>query len=89
MKLATLKNGTRDGKLVLVTCDLEFYVDASAIAPTLQAALDNWATVAPRLQELSDEVGAGSTIAKRTKLDATQLHSPLPRKCPKHSGPIP
>ena len=30
MKLATLKNGTRDGKLVLVTCDLEFYVDASA-----------------------------------------------------------
>ena len=79
MKLATLKNGTRDGKLVLVTCDLEFYVDASAIAPTLQAALDNWATVAPRLQELSDEVGAGSTIAKRTKLDATQLHSPLPR----------
>ena len=79
MKLATLKNGTRDGKLVLVTRDLEFYVDASAIAPTLQAAFDNWATVAPRLQELSDEVGAGSTIAKRTKLDTTQLHSPLPR----------
>ncbi|MDG4720838.1 MULTISPECIES: fumarylacetoacetate hydrolase family protein [Thalassospira] len=79
MKLATLKNGTRDGQLVLVTRDLEFYVDASAIAPTLQAALDNWADVAPRLRELSDEVEAGSTIAKRIKLDMTQLHSPLPR----------
>jgi len=79
MKLATLKNGTRDGQLVLVTRDLEFYVDASAIAPTLQAALDNWALIAPRLQELSDEVEAGSTIAKRIKLDVTKLHSPLPR----------
>ncbi|MEQ8287972.1 fumarylacetoacetate hydrolase family protein [Thalassospira sp.] len=79
MKLATLKNGTRDGKLVLVTRDLAFYVDASAIAPTLQAALDNWAVFAPRLQELADEIDAGSTIAKRIKLDTQHLHAPLPR----------
>ncbi|WP_341363214.1 fumarylacetoacetate hydrolase family protein [Thalassospira sp. SN3W] len=79
MKLATLKNGTRDGQLVLVTKDLGEYVDASAIAPTLQAALDNWGDVAPRLKELADEIAAGSTIAKRFTLDETKLHSPLPR----------
>ena len=79
MKLATLKNGTRDGQLVLVTKDLGEYVDASAIAPTLQAALDNWDKVAPRLSELADEIAAGSTIAKRFALDETKLHSPLPR----------
>jgi len=79
MKLASLKNGTRDGQLVLVTRDLESYVDASAIAPTLQAALDNWAVIAPRLRELSDEIEAGSTIARRVTLDMADLHSPLPR----------
>lgn len=79
MKLATLRNGTRDGQLVLVTGDLSHYVDASAIAPTLQAALDNWDHVAPRLQELADEIAAGSSIAKRVPLDTTKLHSPLPR----------
>lgn len=79
MKLATLKNGTRDGQLVLVTRDLAFYVDASAIAPTLQAALDNWAVIAPRLQELADEIDAGSTIAKRITLDPENLHAPLAR----------
>jgi fumarylacetoacetate (FAA) hydrolase len=79
MKLASLKNGTRNGKLVLVTRDLSSYVDASAIAPTLQAALDSWAVIAPRLQELADEVEAGSTIAKRIPLDTAKLHAPLPR----------
>lgn len=79
MKLATLKNGTRDGQLVLVTKDLSEYVDASAIAPTLQAALDDWDHFAPRLKELADEIAAGSTIAKRFALDETRLHSPLPR----------
>lgn len=79
MKLATLKNGTRDGQLVLATKDLAEYVDASAIAPTLQAALDNWDDVAPRLRELADEIAAGSTIAKRFALDEAKLHSPLPR----------
>ena len=62
-----------------MTKDLGEYVDASAIAPTLQAALDNWDKVAPRLSELADEIAAGSTIAKRFALDETKLHSPLPR----------
>ena len=47
MKLATLKDGTRDGRLVVVSRDLTRYSDACHIAPTLQAALDNWANVAP------------------------------------------
>ena len=41
MKLASLKHG-RDGKLVVVSNDLAWCADATAIAPTLQAALDNW-----------------------------------------------
>ncbi|MBP3127109.1 fumarylacetoacetate hydrolase family protein [Thalassospira sp. ER-Se-21-Dark] len=79
MKLATLKNGTRDGQLVLVSKDLSEYVDASAIAPTLQAALDNWADIAPRLKDLAGDVEAGSGPAKRVAFDQTRAHSPLPR----------
>ena len=79
MKLATLRNGGRDGQLILVTEDLAEYADASAIAPTLQAALDRWDEVAPRLRDLADDIAAGSTIPKRMPLDATRLHSPLPR----------
>ena len=40
MKLATLNNGKRDGRLVVVSKDLAWCADASHIAPTLQAALD-------------------------------------------------
>ena len=48
MKLASLKSG-RDGKLVVVSDDLAWYADASHIAPTLQAALDDWDRVLPDL----------------------------------------
>ena len=47
MKLATLKNGTRDGRLVVVSRDLTRYTDASFLAPTMQAALDDWQRVVP------------------------------------------
>ena len=53
MKLATLKNGTRDGRLVVVSRDLARAVDASAIAPTMQFALEHWDDVETRLQALS------------------------------------
>ena len=42
MKLATLKNGSRDGRLVVVSRDLAWAVDASSVAPTLQQAIENW-----------------------------------------------
>ncbi|HYD31374.1 MAG TPA: fumarylacetoacetate hydrolase family protein [Azospirillaceae bacterium] len=51
MKLATLKEGGRDGTLILVSFDLEKAVRVPDIAPTLQAALDDWAKAEPRLRE--------------------------------------
>jgi fumarylacetoacetate (FAA) hydrolase len=77
MKLATLKNGSRDGALVLVSKDLSRYADASDIAPTLQAALDNWATIAPRLATLASALEAGD--APSTPFDQSTAESPLPR----------
>ena len=53
MKLATLKNGTRDGRLVVVSRDLTRCTDASSAARTMQDALDDWARCEPRLQDLA------------------------------------
>ena len=50
MKLATLNDGSRDGKLVVVSKDITRYCAADNISPTLQAALDDWANIAPRLE---------------------------------------
>ena len=77
MKLATLKNGTRDGTLVVVTRDLSRCVSANDIAPTLQAALDSWSTSSTSLQQLSDELESGRI--KGTAFDQSSAHSPLPR----------
>ena len=60
MKLASLRNGHPDGQLVVVSRDLTRFADASAIAPTLQAALDDWANSEPALRELSDGVNGGT-----------------------------
>ena len=53
MKLASLKDG-RDGSLVVVSRDLSRCLDASQLAPTMQAALDDWSKVAPQLGELQN-----------------------------------
>lgn len=55
MKLASLKDG-RDGRLVVVSDDLAWYADATHVAPTLQAALDNWDQAAPRLALLATDL---------------------------------
>ncbi len=52
MKLATLKNNTRDGQLVVVNRALSKAVVVSDIAATLQGALDNWAEISPKLAEV-------------------------------------
>ena len=62
MKLASLKGG-RDGRLVVVSRDLSSYADAQAIAPTLQAALDDWAAVAPRLEALARDLESGAVTS--------------------------
>lgn len=78
MKLATLKNGSRDGRLVVVSRDLQRAVDAAGIAPTLQGALDHWARCEPDLLELALKLEAGNA-AGSFAFDPVQAMAPLPR----------
>ncbi|MBI4239354.1 MAG: fumarylacetoacetate hydrolase family protein [Deltaproteobacteria bacterium] len=77
MKLATRRDGTRDGQLIVVRRDLGAYAAATTIAPTLQMALDQWDVVAPPLAELSERLNAG--WVEGTPLDPAMLAAPLPR----------
>ncbi|MBI1360038.1 MAG: 2-keto-4-pentenoate hydratase [Alphaproteobacteria bacterium] len=76
MKLASLKH-TRDGRLAVVSRDLTRYAFADNIAPTLQAALDDWRRLAPRLESLAGEVELGSVPTER--FHEHECASPLPR----------
>ena len=78
MKLATLDDGTRDGSLIVVSRDGTRYVSGADIAPTLQAVLDDWDKVAPRLQHRYQMLNQGDQPEIRD-LDISKLHSPLPR----------
>lgn len=75
MRLATLRDGSRDGRLVLVARSGDRVLDASRVAPTLQAALDDWEKCEPDLRTLSEllERGTGD------RLDSARLMAPLPR----------
>jgi fumarylacetoacetate (FAA) hydrolase len=77
MKLATLANGTRDGRLVVVSRDLAYATDAGGIAKALQDALDDWTRLAPRLELLSISLEAGSV--PRERFHEHEALSPLPR----------
>lgn len=77
MKLASLKNETRDGQLVVVSKDLTECSEVSHIAETLQEALDNWSVLAPRLQRVADGVETGAQPTKRFR--EHEALSPLPR----------
>jgi fumarylacetoacetate (FAA) hydrolase len=77
MKLATLKNGARDGRLVVVSKDLTRATDAASVAPTLQAALDDWQHIAARLEQLAQQVEIGSVPTFR--FHEHECESPLPR----------
>ena len=83
MKLASLKSAGRDGLLVVVSRDLTRAVAVPDIAPTLQAALDDWAALAPRLANVAEAIEAPkvSTINGMDvfTLDPAQLAAPLPR----------
>ena len=78
MKLATLKNGSRDGTLVVVSRNLQQCVHAAGIAPTLQAALDNWDFSAPQLAALYAALNEGRAAGAQP-FDESACHSPLPR----------
>ena len=77
MKLASLKRG-RDGELVVVSRDLSRALPANPIAPTLQAALDNWVLVAPALERLYNDLNSGK-FDGAFAFDPAQCAAPLPR----------
>lgn len=77
MKLATLRDGSPDGVLHVVSRDLTRSVAASSIAPTLQAALEQWDQIAPLLERLYGELNEGAQ--KGAALETRNLEAPLPR----------
>ncbi len=81
MKLASLKDADpargRDGRLVVVSNDLAWYADATHIAPTLQAALDDWDRLAPMLENLSTDLEHEMIPMRR--FHEHDAASPLPR----------
>ena len=77
MKLASLR-GPRDGRLVVVDTALRWALDVSDVAPTLQAALDDWAVLAPRLRERAQHLATG-TASGALPFRAEDCAAPLPR----------
>jgi fumarylacetoacetate (FAA) hydrolase len=76
MKLASLKHG-RDGRLVVVSNDLAWCTDARHIAPTLQAALDDWAQLSSALENLATDLD--HEVIPRERFHEHDAASPLPR----------
>ncbi|HET9447114.1 MAG TPA: fumarylacetoacetate hydrolase family protein [Steroidobacteraceae bacterium] len=77
MKLASLRNGSRDGQLVVVSRDLTRVLPVQKIAATLQEALDNWVRCAPLLREVAESIEQASTPAAAFQID--RALAPLPR----------
>ena len=80
MKLATLRDGTRDGQLAVVSRDLSTAHFAADIAPTLQRALDDWGFAAPLLEDLSLTLNLGKA-RHAFPFDPSRCMAPLPRAC--------
>jgi fumarylacetoacetate (FAA) hydrolase len=76
MRLASLKH-ERDGRLVVVSADLEWCASAAAAAPTLQAALDDWVRCEPLLREIAQRLETGEL--PRDRFEQRLCASPLPR----------
>src|SRR5690242_9255269 len=76
MKLASLRHG-RDGRLVVVSRDLHWCADARHIAPTLQAALDDWKHVEPKLRMLAQDLE--HEAIPRDRFHERDAVAPLPR----------
>ena len=78
MKLASLKNGTRDGVLVVVSSDLTRAVPAPAVAHTMQQAIEDWERAEPQLQKVYRRLNSGD-IPVALPFDPARAESPLPR----------
>ncbi|GAB5389364.1 MAG: fumarylacetoacetate hydrolase family protein [Alphaproteobacteria bacterium] len=79
MKLATLHDGTRDGRLVVVSKDLAACVVVPEIAETMQQALDHWDKIAPELEAVYKELMAGTLAEDSLPFQPEACESPLPR----------
>ena len=77
MKLASLKSG-RDGELIVVSRDLKTAAKATSVASTMQAALDDWDTLSPRLEAIYHALNVGE-VDNAFELDMNLLAAPLPR----------
>ena len=80
MKLATYKDGSRDGQLVVVSRDLSTAHHASGIAGRLQQVLDDWNFLSPQLQDLYETLNQGKA-RHAFAFEPTQCMAPLPRAC--------
>jgi len=78
MKLATIINGSRDGRLAIVSTDLAQAVFADDIAPTLLHAVEGWASIENPLRARSDKLNAGGASGSFA-FDTAQAMAPLPR----------
>ena len=78
MKLATLKDGSRDGQLVVVSRDLASAHFATGVATTLQQVLDDWNFLSPQLQDLYDSLNSGKA-RHAFPFEPVQCMAPLPR----------
>jgi fumarylacetoacetate (FAA) hydrolase len=78
MKLATLRDGTRDGRLLVVSRDLASCTPAPAVARTLQKVLDDWDAVLPQLLALTEDLDGGK-IAGTAEFKPQECAAPLPR----------
>ncbi|MEM7303640.1 MAG: fumarylacetoacetate hydrolase family protein [Pseudomonadota bacterium] len=77
MKLATIKNGTRDGRLAVVSKNLSRVADASHIAPNMRSAIDSWSFSSPRLMDLAETLETDTSIGE--PFDPATAHAPMPR----------
>jgi fumarylacetoacetate (FAA) hydrolase len=78
MKLATLKNGTRDGQLVVVSRDLRYATVTPNVAPTMLRAIEDWSRVKGALIALYQELNAGR-VENAMAFDPSKCAAPLPR----------
>ena len=85
MKLATYKDGSRDGQLLVVSRDLNTAHYATGMANKLQQVLDDWNFISPQLQDLYDALNSGKT-RHAFPFDPRQCMAPLPRAYQRVSG---
>lgn len=79
MKLASLKSGGRDGRLVVVSRDLQRAIAADDISPTMWHALENWPEVSDRLNVLASRLEEDLRLPGSFAFDPAQALAPLPR----------